>query len=54
MMLLPFVMGFGVCPLDELPTHAMLQILLRKPTDDYTTTRAIKPGSLNKHIEEKL
>ena len=54
MMLLPFVMGFGVCPLDEMPTHAMLQILLRKPLDDYATTRAINPGSLNKHFEEEL
>ena len=24
MQLLPFVVGFGVCPLDEMPTHAML------------------------------
>ena len=53
-MLLPFVMGFGVCPLDEMPTHAMLQVLLRKPADDYATTRAIKPGSLSGHFEGKL
>ena len=46
--LLPFVRGFGVCPLDELPTHAVLQILLAKPLDDYHTTRAIKPASLHK------
>ena len=52
--LLPFVVGFGVCPLDELPTHAILQILLRKPTEDYKTTRSIKPASLNKHFAEKL
>ena len=35
MQLLPFVVGFGVCPLDELPTHATLQVLRRKPADDY-------------------
>ena len=54
MTLLPYIVGFGVCPLDELPTHALLQILLSKPCDDYATTRAVKPASLHKHFEAKL
>ena len=52
--LLPFVVRFGVCPLDEMPTHALLQILLSKPSDDYQTARSIKFASLNTHFDEKL
>ena len=52
--LLPFVVGFGVCPLDELPTHATLQVFLRKPADDYVPTKSIKPPSLNRHFDAKL
>ena len=52
--LLPYVVRFGVCPLDELPTHATLQVLLQKPAEDYVSMKSVKPASLNKHFDAKL
>lgn len=52
--LLLFVQGFGVCPFDELPTHATLQVLLDKTLQDSVTVKSVKPASPNKPFYQKL
>ena len=52
--LLPMIVGFGVCPLDDLPTHATLQLLLRKPHASHTSIRTVKPASLYGHFDKVL
>lgn len=54
MELLPYVVGSGVCPLNELPTYAALQVLRRKSLDDYVGKKPAKPASLHKHLDTTL